>query len=186
MLDLTAGRLSSDAGAERFQSARQIMFNAPPEDLARRFSGAVSRKSLRYLKLAPQNNFKMLFTTGQFHLEARRWDIARGYYQRGLLLSTGAADVWRNLGAVESGEGDDRKAVEYRNRALGIRPDTITSLINLAQALRVGRFRGSGGDRDYAPAASDLALRYLRTGKPNDAIPAFRFASPKSRFTLIW
>ncbi|MCU1328991.1 MAG: repeat-containing protein [Bryobacterales bacterium] len=124
------------------------------------FGSGYQEQSLRYLALAPQNNYKVLFTIGQVHLEAGRWDEARGYYRRGLSLAPDAADGWSNLGAVELGAGDYRKAVEYANRALAIRPDSMSALINLAQA------ESGAGD---SAAAEKAFLRAIAVNPRNPA-----------------
>jgi tetratricopeptide (TPR) repeat protein len=126
------------------------------------FAAGFPDQALRYLLLAPQQDFKILFAIGQIHLEAGRWDPARKYYEQGLALSPDAADGWNNLGAVEMGAGNYKAALDRYQKALTLRPDMLSALTNAGEAYR------ALGDTD---AAGKMFQRVLEI-RPDDAAAA--------------
>ncbi len=119
-------------------------------------------RALRYLELSPQLDPKILSAIGQIHLEGSRWEPARKALERCVALQPDLAEAWNNLGSVEVGLGNMRKAVQNYTRAIELRPGMSSALINAGQA------QESLGD---LRAAEQLFQRALVVN-PKDAVAA--------------
>jgi Flp pilus assembly protein TadD len=148
------------------------------------FAAGYPEHALRYLELAPKDSEQVLFAIGKIHLQAERWERARGYFEKGLALAPDSADGWNSLGAVELGVGRIQAALGDFDKALAIQPAMVSALINAAQA------QVALGDRDAAeklyrralverpnsePAINSLASLYMSTGQSGNAIAALRY-----------
>jgi tetratricopeptide (TPR) repeat protein len=109
-------------------------------------------RALRYLELSPQTDPKILSAIGQIHLEASRWDQARKALEQCVALQPDAAEAWNNLGGVEVGMGNLRKALQNYEKALEIRSEMSSALIN------AGQTQEALGDFDAAEALFQRAI----------------------------
>ncbi len=126
------------------------------------YAAGYADRALRYLELSPQTDPKILSAIGQIHLEASRWDQARKALEQCVALQPDAAEAWNNLGGVEVGVGNLRKALQNYQKALELRPAMVSALINAGQTQEaLGNF----------DAAEPLFQRALAVN-PADAVAA--------------
>jgi len=97
------------------------------------YAAGYADRALRYLELSPQTDPKILSAIGQIHLEASRWDQARKVLEQCVALQPDEAEAWNNLGGVEVGVGNLRKALQNYQKALELRPSMVSALINAGQ-----------------------------------------------------
>ena len=126
------------------------------------FAAGYPEHALRYLEEAPQDTDQVLFAIGKIHLQAERWDRARGYFEKGLARSPGSADGWNSLGAVEVGAGNLAAALRDFNKAIALQPGMSSALVNAGQA------HVALGDRD----AGEKLFRRALDVNPKDAAAA--------------
>jgi len=126
------------------------------------FAAGYPEHALRYLEEAPQDSDQVLFAIGKIHLQAQRWDRARGYFEKGLGKSPDSADGWNSLGAAEVGTGNFAAALRDFNKAIALQPAMSSALVNAGQA------QVALGDRD---AGEKLFRRALEVN-PKDAVAA--------------
>jgi tetratricopeptide (TPR) repeat protein len=126
------------------------------------FAAGYPEHALGYLEEAPQDSELVLFAIGKIHLQAERWDRARGYLEKGLARSPESADGWNTLGAVEVGAGNLKSALRAFDKAIAIQPGMISALLNSGQA------NVSLGDRE----AGEKLFRRALEMNPKDAVAA--------------
>jgi tetratricopeptide (TPR) repeat protein len=146
--------------------ARGQFYTAPTRNYtalgAAFFAAGYPEQALRYLEEAPQDTDRVLFAIGKIHLQAERWDRARGYFEKGLARSPDSADGWNSLGAVEVGAGNLAAALRDFNKAIALQPVMSSALVNAGQA------QVALGDHD----AGEKLFRRALDINPNDAAAA--------------
>jgi tetratricopeptide (TPR) repeat protein len=126
------------------------------------FAAGYPEHALRYLEEAPQDSDKVLFAIGKIHLQAERWDRARGYFEKGLAKAPDSADGWNSLGAAKVGAGNLKAALGDFNKAIALQPAMTSALVNAGQA------HVALGDRDTGEKLFHRALKI----NPQDAVAA--------------
>lgn len=147
--------------------------------------------ALRYFEKTPPSNALAQLSMGQVHLEAGRHEIARGYIERALRLKPESPEAWNNLGGVEMAAGNPADALRHYEKALAMRAGFEQAVANAADAEnQIGldfAKRGNAAEarrwfqqaiarrRNHSGAINNLAVLYMQTGQPNDAIAALQY-----------
>ena len=126
------------------------------------FAAGYADLALRYLQEGPQDSGPVLFAIGKIHLQAERWDRARDSLRKGLAVSPDSPDGWNSLGAAELGAGNLQAAVRAFDKALMLKPEMSSALINAGQAY------AALGER----AKGEKLLRRALEVNPKDAVAA--------------
>ncbi|HLH04895.1 MAG TPA: FG-GAP-like repeat-containing protein [Bryobacteraceae bacterium] len=147
-----------------------------------------SERALPYLEKVLErtpDNARVLVLVGQIHLEAKRYEAARGAFEKAVESNARYAEAWAGLGDLAQAHGDMRTALTNYRRALELKPDLFYTLLNAGRAADQSNDfaeaqsfyeRAHKIDGSSAEAANGLGLALAKQGKLEDAKPLFERA----------
>lgn len=111
------------------------------------------------------------------------WHSPERFYKHILKFSRGSYNVYNNLAAIKEKEGNYKEAEKYYLKALDIRPDFDTALLNLIRVIYLsGRKEAAFGQLksflDERPSSfwgwANLGSMYANNGQFSEAITAYK------------